>query len=111
MSMSADEPRATLSALRLHLLRCALGSLLALNPLGSPPRCCSRALRLLSLLLTLKRCLLFLAFLDGGLPGEGAGFGTHRPTFSDDLEGSTNDGALVLDCAAGTLLGYFLLAE
>jgi hypothetical protein len=43
------------------------------------------------------------------LTGSGAGFGTLGAALLDDVEGGTNDGTLMLDCAAGALLGNFLL--
>jgi hypothetical protein len=43
------------------------------------------------------------------LPSCGAGFGAHGSTLFDHFEGCSDNGALVLDCAAGTLLSYFLL--
>jgi hypothetical protein len=92
----------------LDLARCALGSLLALNAL-SLSLCLSRGrLCLLSLLLALCGGLLLLSFFDSGATGSGAGFWSHGSTLLDDVKGCTNDGTLLLDSAAGALLGYFL---
>ena len=92
----------------LHLWCGTLGTLLAdLGGVASRGR--SGALGLLSLLLRLGGGLLLLALLDGGAAGSGTGLGTLAAALLDDVEGGTDDGTLVLDCAAGTLLGDFLL--
>lgn len=92
----------------LHLWCGTLGTLLA-DLGGVASRGCSGALGLLSLLLRLGGGLLLLALLDGGAAGSGTGLGTLAAALLDYVEGSTDDGTLVLDCAAGTLLGDFLL--
>jgi hypothetical protein len=66
-------------------------------------------LSLLGLLGGLCGGLLLLAFLDGGAAGSGTGLGTLGAALLDYVERGTDDGTLVLDCAAGTLLGDFLL--
>ena len=43
------------------------------------------------------------------MTSSGTGFGTLGAALLDDVEGGTNNGTLVLDCAAGALLGDFLL--
>jgi hypothetical protein len=45
------------------------------------------------------------------LAGSGAGFGTLGTALLDYVEGGSDDGALVLDGAAGALLGDFLLSR
>jgi hypothetical protein len=92
----------------LHLGCGALGTLLAdLRGLAS---CAGGSLlSLLGLLGGLCGGLLLLAFLDGGAAGSGTGLGTLGAALLDYVERGTDDGTLVLDCAAGTLLGDFLL--
>jgi hypothetical protein len=104
--MSQHQNPVILTALSLDLGRCTLGTLLALDSLSLTALC--RPLRLLSLLLGLQLGLLVLALFDRLRACCGAGFGSHGTALFDDVEGGTDDGALVLDGAAGTLLGYFL---
>jgi hypothetical protein len=92
----------------LHLWCGTLGTLLA--DLGGVASCGrGGVLGLLSLLLRLGGGLLLLALLDGSGAGGGAGLGTLAAALLDYIERGTDDGTLVLDCAAGTLLGDFLL--
>jgi hypothetical protein len=65
-------------------------------------------LGLLSLLHALGGSALLLALLDGGLAGSRAGLGALCATLLDDVEGSTDDGTLGLDCAATAGLGGLL---
>jgi hypothetical protein len=95
----------------LHLGRRTLRTLLARDPSGLTPRSAGGGLGLLGLLLGLLRGLLLLALLDSLLAGSGAGFGTLGTTLLDYVEGGSDDGALVLDGAAGALLGDFLLSR
>jgi hypothetical protein len=88
-----------------------LGALLALDLRCLASSGGGGALGLLGLLLRLGGGLLLLAFGGGGLAGGGAGLGTLSAALLDDVEGGTDDSTLVLDCAAGTLLGDFLLSE
>ena len=92
----------------LHLGRGALGTLLA-DLCGLTPSGAGSGLRLLSLLLGLGSGLLLLALLDGSGAGSVAGLRALGTSLLDHIEGSTDDGALVLDGAAGTLLSNFLL--
>ena len=97
-----------LSCLGLDLGWCAfgthLGHLAARDALGRV----SRRLGLFSLLLALSRCLLLLALLDGLLPRCVALCGPLRTTLLDDIERGADDAPLLLDGAAGALLGDFL---
>jgi hypothetical protein len=68
----------------------------------------SGVLGLLSLLGRLGSSLLLLALLDGGGAGSVAGLGALGAALLDDVEGGTDDGTLVLDGAAGALLGNLL---
>lgn len=67
-----------------------------------------RRLGLLQLLLALGVALLLLARRDGGLARGGTGLGALGAALFDDVEGGADDATLLLDCAAGALLGYFL---
>ena len=92
----------------LHLWCGTLGTLLA--DLGGLASCTGGSLfSLLSLLCGLRGGLLLLAFLDGGAACSGTGLGTLAAALLNHVERGTDDGTLVLDCAAGTLLGDFLL--
>jgi hypothetical protein len=64
---------------------------------------------LLGLLCGFGSGLLLLALLDGGAAGSGTGLGTLGAALLDHVERGTDDGTLVLDCAAAALLGDFLL--
>ena len=76
------------------------------------PPCRARCrLRLLHLLLALRRRLLLLALLDRGLARCRAGFRSLRAALLDHVEGGADDAALLLDGAAGALLGDFLERE
>jgi len=82
---------------------------LHLRDFGSLTLCClGSTLGLLGLPLALSGGLLLLAFLDSSLSGGGSGFWSHGSSLLDDVEGCTNDGSLVLDRSAGSLLGDFL---
>jgi hypothetical protein len=101
-------PSIRLTSPCLHLWCGTLGTLLA--NLGSLASCGGgRVLCLLSLLLRLGGGLLLLALFDGGAAGSGTSLGTLAAALLDYVERGTDDGTLVLDCAAGTLLGDFLL--
>lgn len=63
---------------------------------------------LLGLLCALGSSLLLLALLDSSETSGGTGLWSLRSSLLDNVEGSTNDGTLSLDCAAGSLLGNFL---
>ena len=108
---SCPIPIPFLTSVRAHLALCALRPHLADLCPGLPSRrsCCR--LRLLHLLLALYSRLLLLAFLDRGLAGCGAGFGSLRAALLDHVEGSAHDAALLLDGTAGALLGDFLARE
>ncbi len=98
-----------LSARSLHLPGLALCLLLACKTTTDlTGRGLGGGLRLLSLLLALLRGLLLLGFLDGGLTGSLTGFGTLCSALLDHVESGTDDGALVLDCAASSFLCDFL---
>lgn len=97
-----------LTALGRNLGSRTLGTLLALDPLGLALGGAGGVLGLLSLLLALRGGLLVLGVLDGLLAGGGAGLGALGAALLDHIEGSTDDGALVLDGAAGALLGNLL---
>jgi hypothetical protein len=86
----------------------ALGALLRLELVDLATGTSGGRLGLLGLLLRLGRGLLLLALLDGGGAGGGAGLGALGAALLDHVEGGTDDGTLVLDCAAGTLLGNLL---
>lgn len=91
----------------LHLWRSTLGTLLAdLCGLASSG---GGVLSLLGLLLRVRLSLLLLALLDGGAAGSSTGLRSLGAALLDHVERGTDDGTLVLDCAAGTLLGDFLL--
>ena len=91
----------------LHLGCGTLGTLLA--DLGGLASCTGGGLlRLLGLLRGLGGSLLLLALLDGGGAGGGTGLGSLSAALLDYVERGTDDGTLVLDCAAGTLLGDLL---
>lgn len=94
-----------LSCRGLHLGRCALGPLLTRDLASSRT---GRALSLLGLLLALAGSLLVLGLLDSGLTGGGARFGALAAAFFDHVQRGSDDGALVLDGAAGAFLGDFL---
>lgn len=91
-----------------RLIRHTFRPHLALNPPRLPPRCSSRTLRLLSLLLALSCCLLLLALRDCLLTCCLAGLGTLRAAVFDEFEGSADDASLLLYGAAGALFGGFL---
>lgn len=97
-----------LTSRSLHLGCGTLGALLACDPCGLAPCSAGGGLGLLSLLLRLGGGLLLLALLDGGSAGCGAGLGALGAALLDHVEGGTDDGALVLDGAAGALLGSLL---
>jgi hypothetical protein len=82
-----------------------LADFLNLTPSGTGGRLC-----LLGLLLGLGSGLLLLALFDSGSAGGVASFRTLGAALLDHIEGGTNNGALVLDGAARTLLGNFLFA-
>lgn len=84
----------------------ALGALLRLDLTASTG---SGVLGLVGLLQRLGSGLLVLALLDGGSAGSGAGLGALGAALLDDVERGTDDGTLVLDCAAGALLGDLLV--
>lgn len=86
----------------------ALRALLRLDLGGLAAGTGSGALGLLSLLRRLGGGLLVLALLNGGGAGSRAGLGALGAALLDDVEGSTDDGTLVLDGAAGALLGNLL---
>jgi hypothetical protein len=86
----------------------ALGALLGLDLSSLATGTGSGALGLLSLLSRLGSSLLLLALLDGGGAGSVAGLGALGAALLDDVEGSTDDSTLVLDGAAGALLGDLL---
>lgn len=88
-----------------------LCTLLALDLLGLASSGGRGALCLLGLLLGLGGSLGLLALLDGGGAGGGAGLGALGAALLDYVEGGTDDGTLVLDCAAGSLLGNFLYGD
>jgi len=86
---------------------CALGTLLAdLCAAGSVGR---GRLCFLGLLLGVLLSLLLFALLDVGLAGGSAGLGALRAALLDHVQGGSNDATLLLECAAGTLLGDFLI--
>ena len=87
----------------------ALGALLGLDLGGLATGTGGGALGLLSLLGRLGSSLLLLALLDGGLAGGGAGFGALGAALLDHVERGTDDGTLLLDGAAGALLGNLLV--
>lgn len=92
----------------LHLWCCTLGALLALDLLSLSPCGAGSGLSLLSLLLGLGGGLLLLALLDRLSTLSGASLGALAASLLDHIEGSTDDGTLVLDCAASALLRNFL---
>lgn len=97
-----------LTGLGLDLGGGTLGTLLALDLLGLAAGSASGGLGLLELPLGLGGGLLLLALLDGGLAGGGASLGALGAALLDHVEGGTDDGTLVLDGAAGALLGDLL---
>ena len=97
-----------LTGSRLHLWRRTLCLLLA-DLIHRSTTSLGSGLCLLGLLLALLLGLLGLAGCNGLLSGGGAGFGTLGTALLDDVEGSSDDATLLLDRAAGALLGYFLL--
>lgn len=100
-----------LSGPRLHLGRGTLLLLLAGDATTGLALCgVGGGFGLLGLLLGLGGCLLVLALLDGLLAGGGTGLGPHGAALLDHVERGTDDGALVLDRAAGALLGDFLFS-
>lgn len=101
-------PSIRLTSRRLDLGRGALRTLLASDSTGLAPCGTSGRLRLLGLLLGLGGGLLLLALLDGSGAGGGAGLRAHGAALFDHVEGGADDGTLVLDGAAGALLGDFL---
>jgi hypothetical protein len=82
--------------------------LFALNPTGLPFGGTSCTLSLLGLLLALCGCLLLFALLDGGLASGSASLRTLATALFDDVEGCTDNGALVLHRSARAFLGSFL---
>lgn len=86
----------------------ALGALLRLDLVDLATGTGGGALSLLSLLGRLGGSLLLLALLDGGGAGGGTGLGALSAALLDHVKGSTNDGTLLLDGAAGALLGNLL---
>lgn len=98
----------TLAGPCLNLLLSALVALLGLDLLGLAAGGAGSGLCLVGLLLGLGGSLGLLALLDGGGAGGGAGLGALSAALLDHVEGSTDDSTLVLDCAAGSLLGNFL---
>jgi len=102
-----QQRRIILTSPCLNLWRSALGTLLA-DLCGLTPSS-SGVLGLLRLLFCISRSLLLLALLDGGAAGSSTGLGPLGTALLDHIERGTNDGTLVLDCAAGALLGDFLL--
>ena len=92
-----------------HLRRRTLRTHFAHHPPYLSPRRSRRTLRLLHLLLALGGGFLFLTGLDGFLAGGGSGFWTLRSALFDHLEGGADDASLLLDGAAGTFFGDFLL--
>lgn len=97
-----------LTTLRRNLHRCTLRSLLALYPRSLTFSRVRSTLRLLGLLCALRGSLLLFAGYDSGFASCLAGFRALGAAFFDYIEGGADDSALVLDCAAGALLGYFL---
>ena len=93
---------------RAHFIRRALCPHLTLNPPRLPPRCTSRALRLLGLLLAFSCSFLLLALRDGFLAGCFSGFGSLRAAVFDQFEGGADDATLLFYGTAGALLGDFL---
>lgn len=85
--------------------RCSLGSLLAdlLAPGSTGSGLC-----LLGLLLALGSSLLLLSGLDGGSTVGPADIGVEGTLLLDDVQRGTDDGTLVLDGLAASLLGNFL---
>jgi hypothetical protein len=98
-----------LTARSLDLLWRTLSSLLSYNSSNLSLCCRSGTLRLLGLLCALCCGTLLLSFLDSGCTGSGTGFGSLGSSLLDHVERGTDDGTLRLDCAAGSLLGNFLL--
>ena len=88
-----------------------LSTLLALDALTSTLGSSGGVLSLVGLLLALGGGLLLLGLLDGLLAGGGTGLGALGAALLDNVEGSTDDGTLVLDGTAGTLLGDFLYSN
>lgn len=86
----------------------ALGALLGLDLGGLATGTGGGALGLLSLLRRLGCGLLVLTLLDGGGAGSRAGLGALGAALLDDVERGTDNGTLLLDCAAGALLGNLL---
>jgi hypothetical protein len=101
----------SLTTLRSDLHRCTLSSLLALNPADLALGRARCGLGLLGLLDALRGRLLLLAGRDGGLARCFAGFRALRAALLDYVERGADNSALVLDCAAGALLGHFLYAR
>lgn len=91
----------------MHFWRSALCLLLA-DLVHRRTTSLSGSLCLLGLLLALLLGLLGLAGCNGLLSGGGAGFGTLAAALLDDVEGGADNATLLLDGAAGALLGYFL---
>lgn len=83
------------------LLRCDSTSSLATSSAGS-------GLCLLCLLLRFGGGFLFLCVLKSGLTVGSTGFWSLGAARLDHIKGSTDNSTLVLDCAAGSLLGDFL---
>ena len=96
------------TTLRAHLTRCSLGAHLALDASGLT--LCLRLCRLglLLLLLALAILLDLLSFEDSFPTSCLTGFWALRTAFFDDVQGSTDDTALLFDCAASALFGDFL---
>lgn len=107
-ALPRTSPVLPLTALRSDLDRCAFSPLLALNPAALALGRARCGLGLLGLLNALRSRPLLLAGHDGCLTRCFASFGALRSALLDYVEGGADDGALVLDCAAGALLGYFL---
>ena len=108
--ISQSQSATPISSARLgaHLIRRALRTHLTLNPPRLPPRCTSRALRLLGLLLAFSGSFLLLALRDGFLAGCFSGFGSLRAAVFDQFERGTDDATLLFYGTAGALLGDFL---
>ena len=89
----------------LHLWCGTLGTLLRLDLATGTG---GGVLGLVGLLRRLGGGLLVLALLDGGGAGGRAGLGALGAALLDHVERGTDDGTLVLDGAAGALLGNLL---
>lgn len=95
----------------LDLLWRTLCSLLACHSSGLSLCCGGCELRLLGLLGACGSSLLLLALLDSSSACGRPGLRAHAPSLLDNVERGTDDGTLGLDCAAGSLLGYFLFVR